>query len=49
MGALAAAGWAGSARGETRYGGKWAWLAGCGKQRAVHVDWGLSSSVQIQL
>jgi len=27
MDALAAAGWAGSARGETRYGGKWAWLA----------------------
>jgi len=26
MGALAAAGWAGSAHGETRYGGKWAWL-----------------------
>jgi len=31
MGALAAAGWAGSARGETRYGSKWAWLAGYGR------------------
>jgi len=31
MGALAAAGWAGSARGDTRYGGKWAWLAGRGR------------------
>jgi len=50
MGTLAAAGWAGSARGETRYGGKWAWLAGHSHctasswaQRAVRVDWGLSS------
>jgi len=47
---MAAAGWAGSARGETRRGGKWAWLAGCGRctasswvQRAVSVNWGLSS------
>jgi len=54
MGALAAADWAGSARGvggETRYGGKWAWLAGRGRctasswaQRAVRVDLGLSSN-----
>ena len=50
MGALAAAGWARSARGDPRYGGKWAWLAGRGRctasswaQRAVHVDWGFSS------
>jgi len=50
MGALAAAGWAGSARGDPRYGGKWAWLAVRGHctasiwaQRAVRVDWGLSS------
>jgi len=27
MGAIAAASWAGSARGDPRYGGKWAWLA----------------------
>ena len=33
MGALAAAGWAGSARGDLRYGGKWAWLAGRGLAR----------------
>jgi len=39
-----------SARGDTRYGGKWAWLAGRGRctasswaQRAVRIDWGLSS------
>jgi len=31
MGALAAAGWAGSVRGETRYGSKWVWLAGYGR------------------
>jgi len=37
----------GSARGDTRYGGKWAWLAGRGRctasslaQRAVRIDWG---------
>jgi len=51
MGALAAAGWAWSARGSTRYGGKWAWLAVRGRcaasswaQRAVRVDWGLSGN-----
>jgi len=50
MGALAAAGWAGSARGDIRYGEMWAWLAGRGHctasswaQRAVRIDWGLSS------
>jgi len=49
MGALAAAGCAWSARGDPRYGGKWAWLARRGRctasswaQRAVRVDWGLS-------
>jgi len=52
MDALAAAGWAGYARGETRYGGKWAWLALRGRctasswaQRAVRVDWRLSSKM----
>ena len=30
MRALAVAGWAGSAPGDTRYGGKWVWLAGRG-------------------
>jgi len=55
MGALAAAGWAGSARGETRYRGKWvAGLRGrCTAsnwaQRAVRVDWGLSSFFKTQL
>ena len=45
MGALAAAGCAWSARGDPRYGGKWAWLARRGHcmasswgQRAVRVD-----------
>jgi len=49
MGALAAAGCAWSARGDPRYGGKWAWLASRGRstanswaQRAVRVDCGLS-------
>jgi len=45
--------WEGSARGETRYGEKWAWLAGHGRcmasswvQQAVRVDWGLSSNIK---
>jgi len=48
--AAAAAGWAGSARDDPRYGGKWTWLERCGcctassgAQRAVCIDWGLSS------
>jgi len=45
MGAFTAAGWAGSARGETHYGGKRAWLAGRGRctasSWAVRVDWDL--------
>jgi len=47
MGALAAAGCAWSARGDPRYGGKWAWLARRGRstasswaQRAMRFDWG---------
>jgi len=55
MGALAAAGWAWSARGDTRYGGKRAWLAGRGRctasswaQWAVRVDWGLSIKTGVQ-
>jgi len=49
MGALAAAGCAWSARGDPRYGGKWAWLARRGRctasswaQRVVCVNWRLS-------
>jgi len=49
MDALAAAGWAGSARGDTRYGGKWVWLAVRGRYTAsswaVRVDCGLSSTI----
>jgi len=48
MGALAAAGCAWSARGDPRYGRKWAWVARRSRstasswaQRAVRVDWGL--------
>jgi len=39
MGALAAAGWVWSARGDTRYGGKWAWLAGRGPCTTSRPEW----------
>jgi len=39
MGALAAAGWAWSARGNTRYSRKWAWLGGCGPCMASRPEW----------
>jgi len=37
VGTLAAAGWAWLARGDTRYGGKWAWVAGSGHCTAFSV------------
>jgi len=39
VGALAAAGWAWSARVDTRYGGKWAWLARRGRCMANRPKW----------
>jgi len=49
MGALAAASWAWSARGYTRYGGKWAWLAGCGPCTTSRPEWqaGRSGSMRV--
>jgi len=49
MGALAAAGWAWSVRGDTRYGGKWAWLAWRGPCTASRPEWqaGRNGSVRV--
>jgi len=46
MGTLAAAGWAWSAHGEARYGGKWAWLAE--RSRCTASSWAHISGVSGQ-
>jgi len=51
VGALSVAGWVESARGDTHYGGKWAWLIGRGrcKEFTVGIAGGLWSLHSKQL